>query len=890
MDRIPFQKTTLSNGLDVILHQDKSLPVVSVNVWYHVGSKVEQPGRTGFAHLFEHLMFEGTKHHNSSHFGPLQEIGASLNGSTTTDRTNYWENVPSNYLELALWLESDRMGFLLEALDQKRFDVQRDVVKNERRQSYENRPYGIASLELQESIYASPHPYHWPVIGYMDDLDAATLEDCHAFYRQYYGPANASLSIAGDFEFDDVSRLVEKYFTDLQGGHAVQKSQPLQAPQTGRIERTLYDNVNLARCYLVWPGVPRFHPDEAALDVLCDIMSDGRSSRMNQKLAYEKQIVQGVNIRSGTAELAGDIQFDATIADGHTTDEAISEAMAVIEGLRKQPPTEQEIARTKNRIEWGHVRQLANVGGFGGIANQLNTFNIFGGDPDLLNTDIERYLSVQPEDIQRVANTYFNNDANVKFVVMPEAARSAQPKVSAPPVDRTIQPAATEPRPFTPPTLQSGQLSNGLKVVVAEKRGVPAVSFAVLLATGGSADPEGLPGLANITGDMLQEGTETRTSNQISEEFEFIGTRLGIHAGREQTSLSVSTLTREWPKALSLVGDLLMHPVFPEEELNRVRNETINDLRRLQDDATSVAGREFAVLMYGANTPYGHSVYGTEESMREISRGDLLDYFQRYFNPGAATLSVSGDVSLDEAMKLAEEVFGSWNVTSQPAAADQKEPDTATGITMDKTTIYLLDKPGAAQSVIRAGILGLSRDDPDYFALMVFDHLFGGQFTARLNMNLRQDKGYSYGYRSWIEWHKTSSALMVGGSVQTEVTAPAVVETLKEIAEVIGSRPVEEGEFQAAKDALLQSYPLSFETPWQTLGHLGPIVHFGLPHDYLATFPENIDKVTLQDVQRVANERLDKDRMTMLVVGDRSVIEAELKAIGPEIVVITDNA
>ncbi len=884
MERIPFEKTTLSNGLDVILHQDKSLPVVSVNVWYHVGSKVEKPGKTGFAHLFEHLMFEGTKHHNSSHFGPLQEVGASLNGSTTTDRTNYWENVPSNYLELALWLEADRMGFLLEALDQKRFDVQRDVVKNERRQSYENRPYGIASLELQEAIYASPHPYHWPVIGYMDDLDAASLEDAHAFYRQYYGPANASLAIAGDFEFDDVRNLVEKYFADLQGGHAAPKSQPLDAPLTGLVQRTLYDNVNLARGSLVWPGVPHFHPDEAALDVLCDIMSDGRSSRLHQKLVYEKQLVQSVGIRSGTAELAGDIQFEATVADGHTTDEAFNEAMLVIEGLRSHPPTEEEVARTKNRIEWGHVRQLANVGGFGGIANQLNSFNIYTGNPDLLNTDIERYLAVQPEDVHRVANKYLN-EARVKFVVMPEASRSSQPK-AATPIDRTIQPTASAARSFTPPALQSGRLANGLEVIVAEKRGVPAVSFAVLLASGASSDPTGLPGLAYITGDMIQEGTESRSSNQIAEEFEFMGTRLGINAGREQTSLSVSTLTREWPKALNLVADLLLHPVFPEEELVRVKNETVMDLRRIQDDATSVASREFSALMYGVESPYGHPVYGTEAALEKITRNDLLGHFQSNFNPSVATLAVTGDVSLGEAMKLAEETFGGWSVPAKASSPAQGKPDNQTGIARDKTTIYLLDKPGAAQSVIRGGILGLPRDDPDYFPLMVFDHLFGGQFTARLNMNLRQDKGYSYGYRSWIEWHKDSSSLLVGGSVQTEVTAPAVVETLKEIAEVIGSRPVEEGEFQAAKDALLQGYPLGFETPWQMLNHLGPIIHYGLPHDYLSTYSASITSVTLEDVQRVAVERLSKDGLTLLVVGDKAVIETDLRGIGPEVVVI----
>ncbi|MEE2656222.1 MAG: pitrilysin family protein [Chloroflexota bacterium] len=885
MDRIPFEKTTLPNGLDVILYRDRSLPVVSINVWYHVGSKEEQLGRTGFAHLFEHLMFEGTKHHNSSHFGPLQEIGASLNGSTTTDRTNYWENVPSNYLELALWLESDRMGFLLEALDQKRFDIQRDVVKNERRQSYENRPYGIASLELQEAIYASPHPYHWPVIGYMEDLDAATLEDCHAFYRQYYGPANASLAIAGDFEFDEANQLVEKYFADLRGGHAVQTAQPMDAPLVAEVDRTLYDNVNLSRCYLAWPGVSRFHPDEAALDVLCDILSDGRSSRMYRKLVYEKQIVQGVNIRSGTAELAGDIQFDALVATGHTIEEAISVGLEVIEEIKNKPPTQEEVARTKNRMEWSHVRSLANVGGFGGIANQLNSFNIYAGNPDLLNTDIDRYLAVQPEDVQRVANQYLSN-ARVKFSVVPTNEPSSVPKAT-PRVDRTVRPAANVPRQFTPPLLQSKKLPSGLEVIVAEKRGVPAVSFAVLVATGGSSDPSELPGIANITADMLQEGTVSRSSNQISEEFEFIGTRLAIHAGREQTALAVSTLTREWPKALNLVGDLLMDPVFPDEELTRVRNETMNGLRHLQDDATSMANREFAILLHGVDSAYGHPIYGTLKSVGDISRDDLLDHFQNNFNPAFTTLAVTGDVSLDEAVQIAERTFGSWDVTSQTVPTSHDTHQKAPSIARDKTTIYLLDKPGSVQSVIRVGTLGLPRDDPDYFALMVFDHLFGGQFTARLNMNLRQDKGYSYGYRSWIEWHKNSSAIMFGGSVQSEVTTPAVVETLKEVTDVISTRLIEKGEFQAAKDALLQSYPLSFETPWQVLSHLGPIVQFGLPHDYLATYPANISNVKLEDVQRVANQRLDKNRLVVLVVGDRTTVEAELKGIGPEVVVIT---
>ena len=887
MERVPLEKLTLSNGLDVILHQDMSLPMVSVNVWYHVGSKDEQPGKTGFAHLFEHLMFEGTKHHNSSHFGPLQEVGATLNGSTTTDRTNYWEDVPSNYLELALWLEADRMGFLLEALDQKRLDIQRDVVKNERRQSYDNRPYGVASLELQAATYPSPHPYHWPVIGYMDDLDAASLEDPHAFYRRFYGPANASVAIAGDFEIGEVRELAERYFSDLPGGQDIQKSVPMDSPLAGRVERTLFDKVNLPRCYLVWPGVPRFHRDEAALAVLADIMSDGRSSRMHRTLVYEKQIAQSVNVSSSTAELAGDFDFDATIAYGHTTDEVIGEALSVIEGLRRQPPTEEELTRTKNRIEWDHVRQMANVGGFGGRANRLNSFNVFAGDPELLNTNIQRYLSVQAEDVHRVANAYLN-DARVQFVVMPESARSSRSWATTS-LDRTVQPAPSVPRSFTPPALQRGRLSNGLEVIVAEKRGVPAVSFAVLLAAGGAADPGKLPGLASITGDMLQEGTESRSSKQIAEEFEFIGSRLGVHAGREQTSLSVSVLTREWPMALNLVGDLLMHPVFPEEELVRVRKESIMDLRRMQDDATTLANRESAALLYGKESPYGHPGSGTESSLENMTRGDLLGHFQSNFSPAAATLAVAGDVSLEEAMKLAHETFGGWRVTSKTSTTRRRKSGKEMGTVGEQTTIYLLDKPGAAQSVIRAGILGVPRDHPEYFPLVVFDHLFGGQFTARLNMNLRQDKGYSYGYNSWIEWHKKSSAIMAGGSVQTAVTAPAVVETLREFEEITGTRPAEEDEFQAAKAALLRRYPSTFETPWQMLNHLGPIVQFGLPNDYLATYPANIDAVTLADVRRVAGERLNRDRLTVLVVGDREAVESELRDIGPALIVMNGD-
>jgi zinc protease len=416
---IAFEKVTLSNGLDVILHQDSSLPLVAVNVWYHVGSKDEEPGKTGFAHLFEHVMFEGSKHHNESYFEPLQKVGAGLNGSTTPDRTNYWENLPSNYLELALWLESDRMGFLLEALDQRRFDIQRDVVKNERRQSYENRPYGMAAFSLNAATYPLPHPYHWLTIGSQEDLDAASVEDAKAFFRRFYRPSNASLAVAGDFQRDQALRLVERYFGDLPSG----TPSPMVARQAsslqGHVQLTLHDKVLLPRLYLVWPTVPRFDRDEAPLAVLGSILGDGRTSRLHRSLVYQRQIAQSATAYQDAGEIAGDFSVEVTAAAGHSAEEMEEAARAEVERLRTQLPTAEELARAKNRIQWQHVRRLEGIGGFGGRADRLNSYNVFARDPGALNTDFQRYLAVRGEDLQRAAQAYLGARC-VRLFVLPE--------------------------------------------------------------------------------------------------------------------------------------------------------------------------------------------------------------------------------------------------------------------------------------------------------------------------------------------------------------------------------------------------------------------------------------------------------------------------------------
>ncbi len=871
MDPIVFEKFTLPNGLDVILHQDSTLPLVSVNVWYHVGSCDEEPGKTGFAHLFEHVMFEGSKNHNRSFFEPLQKIGGNLNGSTTLDRTNYWENLPSSHLGLALWLEADRMGFLLDALDQRRFDIQRDVVKNERCQSYENRPYGMANILLQEATYPLPHPYHWPTIGYSEDLDAASLEDVEAFFRQFYTPTNASLCIAGDFQPDHAREMVERYFWDIAPGESVPRPNAMASSLNGGVRRTMYDQVTLPRSYIVWPAVPRFHPDEPALSLLAFLLGDGRSSRLYRALVYERTIAQNVSSYHSPAALAGDFQVEVTAAAGHSSHEVEEAALAEIERLRTSAPSSEELARAKNHVESRIVRQMASVGGFSGRANRLNSFNVFAGDPGLINHDMDRYIAVQPEDIQRVAETYLR-DNNVRLAVLPQASKA---HVFSP-ADRAVEPEPAAPGAFLAPVPQRQRLSNGLEVVVVENHSVPLVAFGLVITAGAVADLAAQPGLASFTTAMLQEGTGSRTSSQIADEFEFIGSRLSAGPGREHTLFATESLSRYWPKALELVADLVQRATFPEQELERLRRERLTNIRRQRDDPASLAALVGPALLLGGESPYGHPIIGTEGSLTAMSREQMVGFYKSRFAPNNTALIVAGDTSLNEVMKLAEQYMGSWRTNGTPS----DEMATPPAAQLSATTLFVLDKPGAAQSVIRLSGVGVPRHHPDYFAITLLDSLFGGQFTSRLNMNLRQDKGYSYGYQCSIDWHRNGSLLQAGGSVQTAVTPESVRETLKEFREIVGSRPVETSELDDARTSLLRQLPSAFETPSQTLNQLARLVAFDLPDDYYRTAPARYEDVSLSDVRRVAREWIDLDRMAILVVGDRAIVEPGLQKLG----------
>ncbi len=902
--RIPqlkFEKYTLANGLDVILHEDHSTPIVCVNIWYHVGSKNERRGRTGFAHLFEHMMFQGSQNHDDDYFAPLQEAGGQLNGSTNDDRTNYWEVVPSNYLELALWLESDRMGFLLPAMTQKKLDNQRDVVKNERRQSYENRPYGLADETIAAAMYPPDHPYSWPTIGSMTDLNAASREDIADFFRRYYHPGNASLCIAGDFDPAHARQLVAKYFGTLPAGPKVDPPRPA-TPQLAAEKRiVMQDRVSLPRLYMNWHTVPGFTPDDAELDLLASVLGAGKSSRLYRSLVHEKELAQDVSVFQSSGELAGTLRITATARPGRKLSDIEAAIVAELKRIQAEPPGAEELERAVNRYEVGFVTGLESVGGFRGRADRLNLYNVLVGDPAYITRDFERYLKVRPADLQRVAAKYLT-DKRVVLEVVPGQTRSVRPDPIAeaeeaikkqklesaavqPPVphgqsgtdnssfDRSAMPRPTGAPGFRLPSIHRAKLANGLDVLVVEHRELPTVSINLVLRGGVADNPAAKLGLADLVAAMLDEGTEKRTATEIADELGAVGSSLSVQAGWDTSQVRLFSLKRRLATSLDIFGDVLLHPTFPVEELDRQRNLMLSRLARLRDDAASIARLAVGAVLYGDGHPYGRPALGDETTLRSITRDDVLGFYRSRFGPNQAGMIVVGDVSAREITELLNKTLADWQPsTAQPAAL----PAPAKARPLE---ITLVDKPGAAQSVITVGQVGMSRHSPDYFPLVVMNTIFGGQFSSRLNMNLRENKGYTYGARSGFDWRRQPGPYTATASVQTAVTAPALVEFLREFRDIAGGRAPQAKELEFAKAYITRSYPASFETSGDIAGRLEDLIEYGLADDYYNTVVPGISAVQIDDVERVAKKYIDLDHLSVVVVGDRSQIESGLRAL-----------
>jgi len=895
--QVPFEKYTLSNGLQVILHEDHSLPIVGVNLWYHVGSKDERPGRTGFAHLFEHMMFQGSKHHDADFFGPLQKAGGRLNGSTSTDRTNYWENIPSAYLELALWLEADRMGFLLPAMTPQRLDNQRDVVKNERRQSYENRPYGLAEETILAAMYPPDHPYSWPVIGSMADITAASLEDVSGFFRRYYHPGNASLCIAGDFDRAQTKQWVAKYFGPLPAGPKVEKLKAwvpeLKQPQRVRME----DRVGLPRLYLSWHTVPLFAADDAELEILGDVLGSGRTSRLYRRLVREKQIAQEVFAYHNSQEISGRFNVVVTARPGHTLAELEAAVDEELGRLTTEPPTPEEIEQATSGREADLVKALEYVGGFGGRADRLNMYNTLTGDPGFLTKDYQRYLKVDAPGVLRVARKYLAAPRMVleitpaeKTSITPDPRQTAAkareelarntdavaPKAPAvtDAFDRSLMPKPGPEKGFIAPPVQRRRLPIGMDVLAIEKRDMPLVYLRAVFRVGRSADPATKLGLAEMMAAVWDEGTERRSANDIAEELARIGADLSISTTWDSTSVGLSSLRRHLGRALEVYSDVLQHPVFAAAELQRQRASRLARLVQVRNEPTALAGMAVNASLYGQDHPYGRPQFGTPGTLQAITPEDLKEFYRTRIRPEHGTLIAVGDVTADEIVAELEKVLAGWK-PSGPAAAEQPVPPPPAP---QPTRLLLVDKPGAAQSVIDLGLAGFNRMSPDYFPLVVMNTVLGGQFSSRLNMNLREEKGYTYGARTYLDWRVQQPGVYLGSaSVQTAVTAPALTEFLKEYRGMTGARPLGAEELEFCRTYLARGFPAEFETSAQLAQQLDTLVQYRLPDNYFQTVVPGIRAVTAEDVLCVARKYVNMEHLAVVVVGDRSAVEADLR-------------
>ncbi len=887
-DKLPpikYQEFTLPNGLRVIMHEDKSTPIVAVNVWYHVGSKNEVAGRTGFAHLFEHMMFQGSKNYNEEYFKPLQEVGATINGSTNPDRTNYFELVPSNFLERALFMEADRMGGLLDAMTQEKLDNQRDVVKNERRQSYDNQPYGTAFEKIFAQMFPPSHPYNWTTIGSLDDLTAASMDDVKAFFRQYYVPDNASLVIAGDFDPKQARVWVEKYFGGIpKGTTPIVRPNPARPKVAGETRKTFEDSVQLPRLYMAWQGSQFYATDEAALDILTTILTSGRGSRMQGNLVYGKQIAQNVSSFAYTLEAGGMVIVQATAAKRDSSlDEIEKEINAEIERIKSQPPSAEEVSRAQNSIEADTIFGMQTVLS---KAEQMNNYNTYIGKPDHFQTDLDRYRKVTPADVQRVAKTYLTADRFImSFVPRKDKAASqansaanrptsAPAKKSGDKKDYSANLPKDGPDPkFTLPSIEKKKLSNGLNVWIVRHSELPIVSMNLVIGSGGAADPADRAGLAAFTSSLLDNGTKTRSAVDIANQTSSLGLAFGTSSGWDSSGVFMQTLTKNLDAALDIYSDVIMNPSFPADELETLRKQTLTGLIQRRDNANAIASIAYSQLLYGKNHPYGKSLGGDEASIKALTRDEIEKYYWSSYRPNNSTLIVVGDVENKTLLPKLEKALGGWK------PADVTQMQVPAEVAFDKPGIYVIDKPGAAQSVVTIGHVGVARNNPDYFPLSVMNSILGGQFSARVNMNLREDKGYTYGARTGWSFRKGAGPFDASAQVQTAVTKESVMEFMKELNGIRGTIPVTPQELEYSKQSLIRRYPGGFETVGGISGQLSSLVVYGLPDTYFNDYIRNIQGVTLGDVNRVANKYLTPDKMAILIVGDRSVIEPRLKEI-----------
>ena len=865
---VPFQKFVLDNGLTLIVHEDHKAPIVAVNLWYHVGSKNEKPGKTGFAHLFEHLMFGGSEHSPGRYLDAMERIGATdLNGTTNVDRTNYFEDVPTSALDLTLWMESDRMGHLLGALDQKTLDLQRGVVQNEKRQG-ENQPYGVARQLLTQNTYPFGHPYSWTTIGEMADLDAASMKDVQEWFKTYYGPSNVVLVLAGDIDPRTAKEKVEKYFGDIPSGPPVAHQEVWIAKMTGTHRQHVRDRVPQARIYKVWNVPQDGTPDADYLDMVSDVLSSGKTSRFYKRLIYDDQIAINANAFINLGEIGGQFFIQSTARPGQALEQIEKELDEELARFLKDGPTPEELQRVKTEHAAGFIRGIERIGGFGGKSDQLARNDVFHGDPAHYKISLKRVQEATAEDLKAAANRWLTDGVYILEVLpFPEY------KTAANGADRSKPPVPGTPPDLKLPKLQRASLSNGLKVILAERHEVPLVHFWMTVDAGYAADQLSAAGTASMTSSLLDGGTTTRNALQISDQLAMLGAELGAFSNMDLSIVQLSSLKTKLDPSLDLFADVILNPVFPDADFKRQQKLQLAAIEREQNTPNAMALRVLPGLLYGAGHAYGNPLTGsgTRDTVTKMTREDLAKFHQAWYHPNNATLVIVGDTALDEIKPKLEKLFANWKAGQPP------KKNIGTVSMAAKSTVYLIDKPGALQSVIITGSIAPPKANPKEIAMEAMNDAFGGMFGSRLNMNLREDKHWSYGARSLLFATHAQRPFISISPVQTDKTKEALAEISKEFHGVLGERPLtadELGKIQANETLRL---PGSRETQEEVGRSILDLVQFGLPDNYYETYAGKVRALKIPDVDDAAKTLVHPDNLTWVIVGDRSKIEAGVK-------------
>lgn len=898
---IPYTEYKLDNGLTVILHEDHSDPLIHVDVAYHVGSAREEVGKSGFAHFFEHMMFQGSEHvADEEHFKIITESGGTLNGSTNTDRTNYFETVPSNQLEKMFWLESDRMGFLLDAVTQKKFEVQRATVKNERGQNYDNRPYGLLGEKVNKALYPEGHPYSWLTIGYVEDLDRVNVNDLKKFFLRWYGPNNATLTIGGDLDPEQTLKWVVKYFGPIPAGPEVDDMEKMPVHLDADRYISMDDNVSLPLLYMAWPTVSRFDKDEAPLDVLMSIMGSGRTS-----LLYKNMVKPGLAVQAsaghGCSELACTFSILAlpNPAKGATLAQLEGIVRKSMQEFETRGVTDDDLARVKAGIVSSMIYGLESVRG---KTSQLASYQTFRHDANYIGKDIARYENVTKADVMRVYGQYIQGHHAVIMSVLPRGKNVApahadtwMPKPRKLPeytktdenslhfrrphddFDRSVQPpAGANPQIKLPPVWHDKQ-ANGVEVLGAQNKEVPTVAISVRFPAGSKVILPEQAGLPAMTAGMMNEATLQSTNEELSNRLQKLGSTVSFGSGDNYTTLYIRSLTRNLDKTLDIAAERLYQPKFATEDFNRLKAQTLEGIRASRKNASATATNIFRELMYGKDNAFGLPGAGTMQTVSALTLGDVKGFYQTWYKPEGAAIIAVGNLDQGELMqKLA--IFADWQGQHPEIPAVKPFPPVAAG------TLYFIDKPGAAQSEIRIGKRAPTWDATgEFYRLRLMNYNLGGAFNSRININLREDKGYTYGARSYFTADKDAGRFTASAGVRENATEASIIEFNKEIQNYANDGMTIE-ELQFLKNAVGQRDALNYETPRQKLGLLGEIVTYDLPDNFVEEQNEILANVALPELNALAKKELDLSQMVTVVVGDKAKVLPTLTQLGEPIV------